>query len=530
MTETAAKRRSWRRIATSTARTRIMCWVLLLIMTALTIVTFVTWRLLVAAVNQRMDAALSIEVEEFKEFTDTSVDPTTGQQYATVEEIIRNAILHQVSRHNEYFLGYIDGAFYDSCRCPDDGRSARSLAKANVTLTKDTSFTDRVASVTEQGAGSYEQPELGEVRYLALPVTLAGDPARGVIVAAFLADAERGSANRAAEAMLLVGAATMLLATAAAWLVAGRILRPLHDVVETANTITDSDPSRRIRTRTDSPGDDIDRLVATINGMLDRIESGVLAQRRFIDDAAHELRTPITIVRGHLDVLDVSDPDDIHETVDLVDDELDRMNRMVSDLLLLARAEQPEFLRTRTVEVGPLTRVIFAKVSQLGDRDFTLESVAEVTCTLDEQRITQALVALTDNACRYTNPGDRIGIGSTVTDNVLRFWVTDSGPGVSDDDRTRIFERFARGSAGGKRSDGAGLGLSIVAAIAGAHGGHVTLEDPPTGGARFIVSIPVEGVHPWPGSSSPKTRRGLRRSSTKVCPPTDSASPSSATD
>ena len=224
------------------------------------------------------------------------------------------------------------------------------------------------------------------------------------------------------------------------------------------------------------------------------------AQRRFIDDAGHELRTPITIVRGHLEVLDPDDPADIQATLALVDDELERMNRMVSDLLLLARSEQPEFLHTRPVDVAALTQDVFDKVTQLGQRDFNLESVAEVTAVLDPQRITQALVALTDNACHYTRDGDRITIGSKLFDGWLRFWVTDPGPGVSEEDRTRIFERFARGSAGGHRSDGAGLGLSIVQAIAVAHDGHVELDSTPGHGATFTVTIPARGVEPWHGS------------------------------
>ncbi|MCH9732977.1 MAG: HAMP domain-containing histidine kinase, partial [Actinomycetia bacterium] len=248
--------------------------------------------------------------------------------------------------------------------------------------------------------------------------------------------------------------------------------------------------SQRIPTRVSSKGDELDDLVRTLNGMLDRVESGVSAQRRFIDDAGHELRTPITIVRGHLEVLDPNDPADISATVALVDDELERMNRMVSDLLLLARAEQPSFVQARPVDIGALTREVFKKVAQLGDRDFTLVSVAEVTGMLDPQRITQALVALTDNACHYTGDGDRISIGSELAGRWLRFWVADSGPGVMEADAKRIFERFARGSAGGHRSDGAGLGLSIVEAIAVAHGGYVDLSSTPGGGATFTIVVP----------------------------------------
>ena len=232
----------------------------------------------------------------------------------------------------------------------------------------------------------------------------------------------------------------------------------------------------------------------TVNGMLDRVEAAVQAQRRFSDDAGHELRTPITIVRGHLEVLDPNDPEDVVATVALVDDELDRMNRMVSDLLLLARAEQPAFLRPTLVDVGDLTRKAFEKLALLGDRDFTLQSVAEVSAVLDPQRITQALIALADNACRYTNDGDPIGVGSAHDGDWLRFWVADSGPGIDEADRSRIFDRFSRGGAGGKRSDGAGLGLAIVRAIALAHGGTVALDSPPGRGATFTVIVPVKGA------------------------------------
>jgi signal transduction histidine kinase len=403
------------------------------------------------------------------------------------------AINYTLARPNEHFLAYVDGKFYTQCHCADTSQEAGEERKTGDILAADQSFTDLVGSVGKPVTGRYEQPELGEIGYLAMPVTLAGDPSRGVIVAVFLADAERADADAAARLMLIVGAVTLLAATAGAWLVAGRILRPLHDVAATSRSITDSDLSKRIPTRQTSKGDELDDLVRTINGMLDRVESGVSAQRRFIDDAGHELRTPITIVRGHLEVLDPDDPEDIRATLALVDDELERMNRMVSDLLLLARSEQPSFLQRRPVDVAALTRDIFDKVTSLGERNFVLESVADVTSVLDPQRITQAMVALADNACHYSASDDRVAVGSSVSADRLRFWVTDSGPGVDENDRTRIFERFARGGTGGHRSDGAGLGLSIVQAIAVAHGGHVELDSVPGRGATFTVVIPVRG-------------------------------------
>lgn len=479
-----------RRLLPTTARTRIIGWVLLLVLAALGIVTFFTWLLLVSATNQRMDEALRVEVEEFSELTAAGVNPRTGEPFADVNEVISEAIAYNVARPNEKFLGYVAGEY-----------RAQSRQEPGIpeVLAADPAFAERVASVSAPVEGHYQHPGVGEVRYLAIPVTLAGDPAQGVIVAAYLGDVERAEAGDAVRLMLLVGSVTVIAAAGAAWLIAGRILRPLRDVVTTARTISDTDLSMRIPSRGGPEGDEINDLVTTLNGMLDRVESGVGAQRRFIDDAGHELRTPITIVRGHLEVLDPADPEDVRATVDLVDDELTRMNRMVSDLLVLATSEQPTFLHLETVDVAALTAEIFEKVRKLGDRDFTLQATARAVAVLDPQRITQALAALADNACRFTRPDGWIGVGSELSGGWLTFWISDSGPGVRPDDRAAIFGRFARGEQIGAHSDGAGLGLSIVRAIAVAHGGDVMLDSVMGRGSTFTVVIPAvaEVKQPW---------------------------------
>lgn len=485
----------WRRLAPSTARTRIIGWVLLLVLAALGIVTFFTWLLLVSTTNQRMDEALRVEVEEFSELTSTGVNPRTGEPFSDVNEVISEAIAYNVARPNEKFLGYVAGEYR---------AQSRQEPGTPEVLAADPAFAELVAAVTEPVEGRYQHPGVGEVRYLAIPVTLADDPAQGVIVAAYLGDAERADAGDAVRLMLLVGSVTMILAAGAAWLLAGRILRPLRDVVATARTISDTDLSMRIPFPGGPDGDEITDLVATLNRMLDRVEAGVTAQRRFIDDAGHELRTPITIVRGHLEVVDPADPDDVRATVDLVDDELTRMNRMVSDLLVLAHSEQPTFLRPGPVDVDSLAGEIFEKVRKLADRDFVLQSSAIGTAVLDPQRITQAMVALADNACRFTRPGGWIGVGSELSGGWLKFWVSDSGPGVSPENRARIFDRFARGEQIGAHSDGAGLGLSIVRAIAVAHGGDVMLDSVLGRGSTFAVLIPAVPPRPedmsWPPS------------------------------
>ena len=489
----AADRPFRRRILPSTARTRIIGWVMLVVFAALGVVTVVTWLLLITAANARMDEALRIEVQEFNELSAPGVNPRTGEPFLGVDEVIREAIAYNIARPNEKFLGYVDGEYRTQ---------SRQEPGTPEVLASDTAFAELVASVTEPVEGRYEHPGVGEVRYLAIPVALGGDPARGVIVAAYLGDAEREDADAAARLMLLVGSLTLLGAGAAAWLLAGRILAPLRDVADTARIITDTDLSLRIPTRGGDDRDELNALVGTVNDMLDRVEAGVAAQRRFIDDAGHELRTPITIVRGHLEVLDAEDPGDVRSTVALVDDELTRMNRMVTDLLLLAQSAQPTFLQPEPVDVASLTEDIFVKLAGLGDRDFQLQSTAEVTALLDPQRITQALVALADNACRFTQPGGWIGVGSQRTGGWLRLWVSDSGPGVSPEDRARIFERFARGGQGRRDTNGAGLGLSIVRAIAVAHGGDVLVDSMPGRGATFTLVIPIPDPkeHRWPPS------------------------------
>ncbi|MGY1916305.1 ATP-binding protein [Blastococcus sp. SYSU DS0973] len=472
-----------RRLAPRAARTRIIGWVLLLVLLALALVTLVTWRLLVRATDQRMDVALEAEVTEFSQIVASGIDPETGAPFASVADVLQTAITYNLARPNEKFLGYVDGEY-----------RFQSRIEAPVLLSEDAAFTELVGSVTETTAGRYDSGA-GEVRYLAVPVALEGDPAHGVAVVAYFADQERQAADDTAQLMLGVGAVTVLLAAAGAWVVAGRVLAPVRAVAATAQGITETDLSGRIPVE-DRPADELGDLAVAVNAMLDRVETGVAAQRRFLDDAGHELRTPITIVRGHLDVLDPSDPGDVRQTVALVDDELERMNRMVSELLLLARAEQSQFVRAQAVDVAELTAEVFGKVRQLGDRDWQLGAVARADLLLDPQRLTQAVVALADNAVQHTAVGDRIVLGSRLSGDELLVWVDDTGPGVPPEDQARIFDRFARGSSGARRSDGAGLGLSIVRAIAAGHGGRVELHSRPGEGATFTLVLPARPAPP----------------------------------
>jgi two-component system, OmpR family, sensor kinase len=236
--------------------------------------------------------------------------------------------------------------------------------------------------------------------------------------------------------------------------------------------------------------DDITALTRTVNGMLDRLEAAFVDQREFLDDAGHELRTPLTVLRGHLELLDVENPGEVAETRALLLDEVDRMARLVGDLILLAKSDRPDFITRRPVDLTGLTVDVLAKARGLGDRRWSLDATASVTADVDEQRLTQALLQLCDNAVKHTGPGDEIALGSSYDAGTARLWVRDSGPGVPAAHRDQIFERFGRSQVPDE-DEGFGLGLSIVRAIALAHAGTVTVTDAEQGGAVFTLVIPI---------------------------------------
>jgi two-component system OmpR family sensor kinase len=164
----------------------------------------------------------------------------------------------------------------------------------------------------------------------------------------------------------------------------------------------------------------------------------------------------------------------------------------VEDLLLLAKAERDDFLHPSEIELGALTDELVEKASALGHRGWRLESRGEGILVADRQRLTQAVMGLAQNAVQHTEDGDAIWLGTDIDWKQATLWVRDSGPGVASDDQERIFERFARASASRRRSEGAGLGLAIVRAIAEAHGGRAMLSSRPGSGATFTIILPLE--------------------------------------
>jgi two-component system, OmpR family, sensor kinase len=270
-------------------------------------------------------------------------------------------------------------------------------------------------------------------------------------------------------------------------------------LTETARTISQSDLTRRIEVR---GSHEATEMAHSFNAMLDRLEAVFRGQREFVQNASHELRDPITICSGHLDLLG-DNPEERERTVSLVMDELDRIGRIVDDLQLLADAAQPDFLQPEWVDLAIFTHELTGKAGALAPRRWTLDESAEGPFFADRHRLTEAVMNLAHNAVQHTVAEQTIAIGSAWAGDELRLWVRDTGSGIPVADQGRIFGRFTRGRGAHRRYRGSGLGLAIVKAIAEAHGGRVELISSVGVGSTFTLVLPRQGTGAWDHGPNP---------------------------
>ena len=453
------------------ARVRILASYLVLLLFSAVVGGIALRSVLLARAGERVDDALVQETEEFRTLANMGRNPRTGRPFGDdVTAIFRVFLSRNVPAQGEAFFTFVGGSPYRETYAP--GVDAPSVTQ--------------ITAAAPAGSGSGEFEADGRrIRYLSVPVRVDGAPGGAFVVTSDLSS-EIDQVNSDLRVAAGIALGVFLIASLLAWVVAGRVLAPLRVLRDTARSITESDLTRRIPVEGD---DELADLARTFNEMLDRLEAAFASQKEFISDAGHELRTPITIVRGHLELLE-EDPDEREETIELVTDELDRMGRLVNDLQLLAKAQRPDFLQPEPIEAGEFTRELFAKASALAGRDWRLGEVASGPMVADRQRLTQAVMNLSQNAVNHTGERDAVELGSAIENGHVSLWVRDTGEGVSEADRERIFERFARGSDA-SRADGSGLGLAITQAIAEAHNGHVELDSRPGAGARFTVVIPT---------------------------------------
>jgi two-component system OmpR family sensor kinase len=332
-------------------------------------------------------------------------------------------------------------------------------------------------------------------RVLATPTTDGGT----FVVALPMSDVTKTLGRLVLIEVVVTLSVVVLLGLLSLWVV--RVgLRPLDQMATTAGAIAEGDLSRRVERADDRT--EVGRLGTALNAMLGHIERAFAARtaseqrlRRFVADASHELRTPLTAIRGYAELFRrgaAERPDDLATAMRRIEDESARMSLLVDDLLLLARLDQGRPLEQEAVDLVALASdAVDDALAVSPDRPITFETNGPVTVTGDEARLRQVTANLLANARVHTPEGTRVHVRVRSTQEGAQLEVADEGPGLAPDEAAHAFERFYRADPARARSGGgSGLGLSIVAAIAAAHGGRATLDTAAGRGATFRVELP----------------------------------------
>lgn len=328
---------------------------------------------------------------------------------------------------------------------------------------------------------------------LAVPMREGSRPVGTLVVTvqltSLVSDRTRVLWLAAGEALVAVA-----FASAGAYLLLRRLLGTVGSMTVRAAAIGGGDLDQRL----DDPGtdDEVGLLARTLNWMLDRLALALGTQRRLLSDVSHQLRTPLTVARGHLEVLvrtGADDPEEVRATVALVVDELDHMRALVERLLLLGRSLEPDFLEVSFVDLRSMLAELLQAGQVLAERRWSVGDPPDVVVEVDEAKVRGALLNLVDNAVRATAVGDAVEVtAARRPDGWLVLAVDDSGPGIPETERERALRRFGRPA--GAEGEGSGLGLTIAQAVAEAHGGAFELGRSHLGGCRAALTFPPERV------------------------------------
>jgi two-component system, OmpR family, sensor kinase len=297
---------------------------------------------------------------------------------------------------------------------------------------------------------------------------------------------------------LLSAAAVLggLLSLVGGWWLSARLFRSIAAITRTAREIAETGELAR-RLQEPIRRDEIGELVGTMNAMLDRLDRAARRQRDFLADVSHELRGPLTVIRGNLDLLRLDLPaSDRQESTSEAASEVDRMNRLVDDLLFLTEIDSSEMVAHSPVDLRStvITEIERAQSADAGVHEIVAGPLDAATVKGDRDRLAQLVWNLLDNARKYTPAGGRIAVSLRAFGRLVELTVTDTGMGIAPEHLPRIFDRFYRADKARSRSQGGtGLGLSIVRQVTEAHGGQVRARSEPGAGATFTVVLPADG-------------------------------------
>jgi heavy metal sensor kinase len=333
-------------------------------------------------------------------------------------------------------------------------------------------------------------------RVLTVPLTVNGDPS-GVLQMGLTLTELRYTQQILQIVFGISAVFSIIVAGVVGWLVTGQALEPLETMTQVATQITSTDDlSQRIPVE---PGrnDEVGKMILTFNQTLVRLERLFSAQRRFLADVSHELRTPLTVIKGNVGLMRLTKSFDA-ESLESIESEVDRLTRLVGDLLLLAQAETGKLpLMMTPVEVDSLLMEVYDQMKVLAaekSQGIDLENIEPAVVVGDRDRLKQVLINLGSNAIKYTPEDRRIALGLYQQGNWVEIVVRDEGPGIPKKDQAHLFERFFRGDKSRNRSEkegGFGLGLSIAYWIVRNHGGRIEVESRIGQGTTFSVWLPI---------------------------------------
>ncbi len=316
------------------------------------------------------------------------------------------------------------------------------------------------------------------------------------IVGTFIATSDLSgfATERARELRLSIaeGVIALLAGVLSTFLILRRLLRKVGRITTTADEIGSGNLDQRLGDQ--GSNDEVGELAQTFDAMLDRLQAAMVAQRRLLSDVSHQLRTPLTAARGHLEVLgrgSVDNVAEVRETIDVVIEQLDHTRSVVERLLMLGHAMEPDFLNASPTELRRLLDEVHNAVKVLAPRTFVEPDAPDLVIEVDVEKVRGALMNLIDNAVRATHEGDSIAVVAQADyeSEVLRLSVEDSGPGIPQSERQAVVQRFQR--PGARDRDGSGLGLAIVKAVAEAHGGWIEIGTSSYGGAMVTMVLPI---------------------------------------
>lgn len=479
-----------RRLVPGGLRWRLGAWVALVVLASCAVTFVVVYRGTGRELRHQIDREISGDASELSQALISSDDRRPKQVAERATRYIRG---QPFKASSTLLFAIVAGARTSANRPELFARARVDNGETPVEQSRENRLGARLLTVKD-GYSTLPLPDVGDLRLMEQSFTIPGGPRVTVGAGEPLAVVAHAQGS-VARAFILAGILALAGALVAAYLVGTRISRPLRRMAAVAARVDAGDLHPRIHDLTGEAAE-LRVLADAFNHMLDRLGEAFAGQREFVADASHELRTPLTVIRGQLEVLAAQatpSEQEVRRVERLVQAEIARIARLVDDLLLLAKAEQTEFLRIEPIDLPEYVRGLWDGMSLLAVRRFELGRVPGGVLRADPDRLAQALRNLIGNAIEHTAEGEglvRLRV-ERPRDGWVGFVVEDNGPGIDADQRERVFDRFHRTDAGRDRaSGGTGLGLAIVRAIAEAHGGRVAATVAPDGGARIELELP----------------------------------------